>query len=528
VTRTSSDVNPKAVHAMPLRLGGDDDFARAESLLKDAGFEEATILRTLKIKEMADLSDVKPHEIDLAASATELLALLIRLFLFSEAVERAETERLIESTTLGSLQKLDILRVGAFEGSDGGSYEANYSPVFLYPVAGLLIASDRHNNPDGSVFVPPPDIVFPAINAGTLLFLKVISKSPAQNVLDLCSGTGVAALLLSKRVQRVVISDITARATHFANFNRLLNRRSNVEVVEGDLYDAVEGQSFDRIVAHPPYVPSLSNDTIYRDGGETGETLVRRIIEGLPTFLRPGGTYYSLSVGLDTTEGKFEERVRQWLGSSQHEFDVIFAFSDERSPRQFARERAALTGDADPSEIARWSEIFGSVGARSLVYGAMVIHRRKSAAVGEGRPLTIRPRLGQDVDGSDFEWALRWREWRSRSKALQELADARPCLAPHLTVKVTHVVKDGELVPDDHVLQSVKPFPTATRVDPWIVSLVTKFDGRRTPLELYTAGRNESLLPEWFAMSDFLDLVSTLIERGYLELNDSILGDCAS
>lgn len=523
---SSTDPNTEATQRMPLRLGGAEDFALVGSLLKDAHFDEATILRLLKIEEMADLSSVRPDQIDLDGSATATLSLLIRLFLFSECVERREVEGLIDSTTLGSLRQLDVLRTGVFELTGGVSSEAYYSPVFLYPVADLLIASDRHNNPDGSPFTQPPDIVFPAINGGTLLFLKVISKSPARNVLDLCSGTGVAALMLSNHVERVLTSDLTARATHFARFNRLLNRRYNVEVVQGDLYDAVEGQTFDRIVAHPPYVPSLSHDTIYRDGGETGETLVRRIIEGLPRFLRPGGTYYSISVGLDTREGKFEERARQWLGPARDEFDVIFAFVDEKSPEQFATERAVLTGSVDPLEIARWGEIFSSVGARSLVYGATVIHRRQNGAVVGGlAPLTTRRRLGKQVDGSDFERALRLHRWRIKPAAMQELADARPRLAPRLKLKVTHVVKDGALVPAEYLLESEKPFPVATRIDPWIAPLIAELDGEKPLSELYRAAAESSMLPGGFALSDLLELVATLIERGYIEVNDSVIAD---
>lgn len=518
---------PKAQESFlpPLRLGGADDFARVELLLKSACFDEPTVLRTLRIEEMADLSGVKPNETDFAI-ASELLALLIRLFLFSEPVQRPDVERLIEPTTLGSFQHLDILRLERFNLNHRDGEEAYYSPVFLYPIAGLLIASDRHNNPDGSEFVAPPDIVFPAINGGTLLFLKVISKSPADNILDLCSGTGVAALLLSQHVQRALTSDITDRATHFAKFNRLLNRCYNVEVVQGDLYDAVEGETFDRIVAHPPYVPSLSQNTIYRDGGETGEILVKRIIEGLPRFLRPGGTYYSLSVGLDTREGSFEERARQWLGPSQDEFDVVFAFADERSPARFARERAVLSGSTDASEVARWDQIFGTAGAHSLVYGAMVIHRRaKDNGAGGLHPLTIRPRLSTEVDGSDFETALRFHRWRRRPDAVEELADAKPRLAQTLKVKVTHLVKDGALVPGEYVLEARKPFPAATKVDPWIVPLIAELDGKKRSAELYSVALDRLMIPDWFKLSDFLELLATLIERGYLEVDNSLFAE---
>src|SRR5439155_20466419 len=197
----------------------------------------------------------------------------------------------IDPSELGALEALDLLRPGALGHC--------YSPAFVYPVAGFVIASDRHDSPDGSDLVLASDVVFPALDAGTLRFLGVIPRSPARDALDLCAGTGIAALVLSRHVERVVAADITPRAGHFATFNARLNGRTNVEVVQGDLYEAVAGRTFDRIVAHPPYVPALEQARVFRDGGDTGETVLRRIVAELPRYLRPGGALYCVAAGWD-------------------------------------------------------------------------------------------------------------------------------------------------------------------------------------------------------------------------------------
>ena len=232
----------------PLRMGTPEEFARVVSVMSAAGFDEATVCRTVKIEEIADLNSVEP---DCLKDAPELLALFIRLFLFMDLVPRAEVERVLDRATVDSLLALDLLRIGEY-GAD-----RYYTPVFLYPVAGLIVASDRHTSPDGSAFEPPADIVFPAIFVGTLRFLRVIPQSPAAEGLDLCSGSGVGALVLSKQVGHVIASDITTRAAHFARFNSRLNGCDNVEPVVGDLFSAVAGRTFDRITAHPPYMPTF-------------------------------------------------------------------------------------------------------------------------------------------------------------------------------------------------------------------------------------------------------------------------------
>src|SRR5207247_11304289 len=76
----------------------------------------------------------------------------------------------------------------------------------------------------------------PGLWVGTLQFLRVIPKSRANAGLNLCPGSGVAGLMLSKYTERAAACDITARAVHFADFNRRLNRCVNVEALEGDLY----------------------------------------------------------------------------------------------------------------------------------------------------------------------------------------------------------------------------------------------------------------------------------------------------
>ena len=65
--------------------------------------------------------------------------------------------------------------------------------------------------------------------------------------------------------------------------------RTEVELVEGDLFEPVEGCDFDLIVCNPPYVISPESDIIYRDSGVPGdafcEALVRRLIDRLATAL---------------------------------------------------------------------------------------------------------------------------------------------------------------------------------------------------------------------------------------------------
>src|SRR5579885_3650218 len=157
------------------------------------------------------------------------------------------------------------------------------------PIAGSDLTA-RHLSPD--------DIVFPAISRHTCQFLETLPQYPCEDLLDLCSGTGVAALVaVSRYARRAWAVDITERATRCAEFNILLNDLTQVTAIQGDLYAPLNGRMFDRIVAHPPYVPVMKPSKIYYDGGEDGERVTRAIIAGLPQHLKPGGSFYCLTMG---------------------------------------------------------------------------------------------------------------------------------------------------------------------------------------------------------------------------------------
>ncbi len=386
---------------MPLRFASPDDYARVVAALRDAGFNEETICRTLKLGDMSDLGAAGFDNTDLSGTQP-LLALLIRIFLFFEFVSRFELELLLDSSTFDSFLALDILR------PVDESQSAYYTPVFLYPVANLYIASDRPVDLNGSVW-EPEDWVFPAIFEGTLHFLRLLITSPADCALDLCAGSGIAALVLGQNAGNAVAVDITSRATHYAHFNGILNQRPNVEALQGDLYSAVAGRTFDRIVAHPPYVPALSNQLIYRDAGETGEHLVRRIIEGLPQHLRAGGTYFGLSLNIETEDAPFEERARHWLGDAQHEFDLVFAVGEERSLESIIKRVGERDPGLDAADLARMRRALSNIKATGFVYGALAARRRRPEEQSE--PFTLRVKMNDATAGADFEAALRSRPW---------------------------------------------------------------------------------------------------------------------
>jgi SAM-dependent methyltransferase len=495
---------------LPLNLGTANEFALVRSALRAAHFDEQTILRTLKLEDMSVVGATNLQEVNFS-EVSEQFQLFVRLFLVLDVASRAEVKRLLDPQTLSAFLSLGLL------GNEELGADGFYARVLLYPVTEFWVASDRPSNPDGSDFISRPDIVFPAINPSTLRFVRVLPLSTAVDSLDLCSGSGIGAFVLSRFSKRVVSSDLTERATHFATFNCRLNDLTNVEVVCADLYNGVSGQTFDRIVAHPPYVPAISNTAIWRDAGTTGELLVRRIIAEVPHFLRPHGLFCMVSLVLDTREGRFEERVRHWLPENSDEFDIIFASTDESmTPKELLRRLEERQGGIAPEDRQRLDKIFAETGIISMPQGALFMRRHGPAD--QHDPFTLRARLSDVTDGADFERTLAERPRFLDRNFVKSLVTSRPILAPRLEVRVTHVVDEGTLVPAQFIFDTDKPFKFSVHVDGWMVPLIARFDGALTPLEVYNEARTNEELPADFKLDDFNGLVARMIERGFLTL----------
>jgi ribosomal protein L3 glutamine methyltransferase len=124
---------------------------------------------------------------------------------------------------------------------------------------------------------------------------------PVGRALDLCTGSGCLAILLALTFPkaRIDATDISRPALAVARRNVAsyrLGRR--VRLLHADLFPAAR-KRYDLIVANPPYVRAAAMRKLppeYRReprialaGGADGLAFVRRILDGAPEFLRPGG-----------------------------------------------------------------------------------------------------------------------------------------------------------------------------------------------------------------------------------------------
>ena len=98
-----------------------------------------------------------------------------------------------------------------------------------------------------------PDVQ-PITGMSDLLGWAVLAEvRETDRVLDMGTGSGVNAILASSKAADVVAVDINPHAVAAARANAALNGAADrIVVVEGDLFDAVEGR-FDLVIFDPPF-----------------------------------------------------------------------------------------------------------------------------------------------------------------------------------------------------------------------------------------------------------------------------------
>jgi methylase of polypeptide subunit release factors len=503
MTATVTDLTGPTPTPSPLQLEPREAFATVRALFREARFDEDEICRRLEVESLdlfRALRDGRP-----GSAPRDALDVLIHLFLDNEPMAWTEVRAMLRGDAVDAMRALGLLRDRRTEP------DRAVSTVLLYPTESLYIASDALPDGDTARFW---DLVYAAITTNTRTFLSTMPRTPCASFLDLCAGTGVAALVAaSEFADEAWAIDVARRSTEFARFNALLNDVSNVTALAGDLYAPVAGLAFDRIVAHPPYVPARETRMVYRDGGADGEEVTRRIIAGLPDHLRPGGTFHCTCTATDRRDAPLETRLRAMLGDSADEFDIAVVVTSEFEPTEYYV-RLAIAGRGTWAEAEEWHHHFAAMGVVKMVYATIAIIRHERAHA----PFTVRRRVGTATGAAELQRLVRAAEESASTTALDRLLDSWPLVPAHVTLQSTHGRGDGGWEMHRCTLGSGVPFDVRLPCPPAMTALVGRMDGTRTVRELYAELSEASALAEDASIERLASYVHLLAAHGLVEL----------
>lgn len=299
-------------------------------------------------------------------------AVLVQLFVLGEAV--SATELPVDA---------DVLEEAGLVEREG---ELVRAPLRLTPDDGLLVAYDRDERLQDEDYVP-------GVGNSSRTLASLTVREPADRVLDAGTGCGIQALLASRHAGAVIATDLSRRALHYADLNCRLNR-ATIELREGSWFEPVRGESFDLIVANPPFVISPSNRYVFRDSGSAGEAVAREIVRTAATHLRQGGHATILCNWVCPNAGEVWEPLEEWTEGTG--CDALLLANEPVSPLRYADGyNDPLRRDTPAFErvLEQWLEYYEQQDIRAICYGAVVLRRRDGNNWRRGYKLT-RPAAG--------------------------------------------------------------------------------------------------------------------------------------
>jgi methylase of polypeptide subunit release factors len=226
-----------------------------------------------EMKKRSDFSAAALPGLEYRYREATPLNLLIKLFLLHSEIDRDAISSAFDGEELKGL-----LDVGILTETREGTITAAYK---IYPFEQLSLFCDfAGSGMNDAVYTPGGDSVHLA-RSGV--------RIPFKSSLDLCTGSGIQALMSASHTEQTKAVDLNPRAVHIARLNCLLNGIDNVDVLEGNLYAPVASETFDLITANPPFVTSQTTEILYRDGGLRGDDTLFAIMDGVPGRLKDGG-----------------------------------------------------------------------------------------------------------------------------------------------------------------------------------------------------------------------------------------------
>ena len=161
---------------------------------------------------------------------------------------------------------------------------------------------------------PDTDPVYPP-REDSLLLLPFAQVPARSSVLEVGAGAGLASLAAARAGARVVATDRNPYALRRLR-ERARAEALNVEAVRADLARGLG--RFDRILANPPYLPTLPEErdpdrwhNLALDGGPDGCRVTARLVASLPEHLHLGGSAFVV-VSSVQSEARLRAVARRW------------------------------------------------------------------------------------------------------------------------------------------------------------------------------------------------------------------------
>ncbi|MBS1675243.1 MAG: methyltransferase [Actinobacteria bacterium] len=363
----------------------------------------------------------------------------------------------------------------------------------------------------------PADHVL-GVGGASRTLASLVMPVAVDRALDLGTGCGIQALLVSRHAGSVVATDISERALAYAELNALLAGVHNVEFRRGSMFEPVAGEAFDLIVSNPPFVITPRDADVpeyeYRDGGLVGDALVEAFVRAAPAHLVPGGSAQLLGnwESIGATLGM--KRLESWISPA---LDAWVVQRETLSPLGYA-ELWIRDGGTTPRDAAfeplldAWIDDFAARGVTEIGFGYVLIRAPRAAAPDEvvAAPLRRFETLVQPVQSPG-------RAFRDGLAGHDALVAGIPdvlLVAGDVTEARHHL--PGQEAPSVIELRQGGGFGRTVSVDPALAGFVGACDGELSVVQIVSALADLFEVPLADLWADLEPRLRALVTDGFL------------
>jgi methylase of polypeptide subunit release factors len=279
-----------------------EEWRQLKARLQNIGLTEEYVGKITKVGEqLLDIAS-PPLRNWHARRMSDSAAYAMRMLMLDDAVTFQEAE-----LALGKILLDKLIEAGLVLSREDRKL---VSPFRMVVGNGLYILCDD--------LVIGEDAVMGAGDTTNTLCQASYPRRSIENMLDLGCGAGSCALLFAHMATRVLATDINPRAIALSRLNATMNGISNIDFRVGDLFDPLEGETFDLIVSQPPYcaLPCGVERRAFLHGGVRGDELPLKVLSQVARHLRPGGRAILLVEWPEIQGQSIEERIASAVPSN--------------------------------------------------------------------------------------------------------------------------------------------------------------------------------------------------------------------
>jgi hypothetical protein len=336
---------------------------RVREVLDRAGYTEPRILQLLDVDELPTYRQ-RWQTLPLCGWRTrgsEPLKIFIRLFLLQQAVDLDEVRRLVSPTRLEDWVDVGLLHVNGCDVA---------AAVELWPYGRLIVAADWPDDAQANLH----QVMGIAASSRTLAQATI--RRHARTTFDLGTGCGVLALLAAAHSEQIVAVDSNPRALRMAMFNAQFNGLSDIEFLEGDLFEPVRERQFDLIVCNPPFIVAPEQIYLHSHSGMSLDHLCQTIVRTAPAVMCDGGYCQLLCNWVQLAGEDWRGRLASWFDGSGCNAWILHSHSEEAADYVFNRISNVASGaEHTEKQFNAWMGYYERERIEAIGFGLITMQR---------------------------------------------------------------------------------------------------------------------------------------------------------